>query len=203
MLAGKAVLLGVTGGVGAHYLPELVGQLRWRHLAAVQVVMTPAATRFVAPLTLAVASGGRVWTDPWEAAEQSPLLHVNLAGWAELVLVAPATANTLAKLADGLADNLVTLVVLATRAPVVLAPAMHQEMWRSPVVQENVARLRARGYRFVGPERGLSTVGEPTAGRMATLGAMIAGLLQVAGESAESGESTSGRSGIGPVTEGI
>ena len=192
MLAGRAVLLAVTGGVGAHYLPELVGQLRWRYLAAVQVVMTPAATHFVAPLTLAVASGSRVWTDPWEAAERAPLLHVQLARWAELVLVAPATANTLARIANGMADDLVTLIVLATRAPVVLAPAMHQEMWLSPAVQENVARLRARGYRFVGPERGLSTAGEPAEGRMASIATILAGLVRAGGEDAGLAETPAG-----------
>jgi len=91
VLAGKTVLIGVTGGVAAHYIPELIGQLRWRHLTNVQVVMTPAATRFITPLTLEVASGSPVYADLWEAAQRAPVIHVQLARLADLILVAPAT----------------------------------------------------------------------------------------------------------------
>ncbi|MEW6231728.1 MAG: flavoprotein [Chloroflexota bacterium] len=182
MLAGKTVLVGVTGGVAVHYLPELIGQLRWRYLANVQAMMTPAATRFVTPLILKAASGNPVYADLWEAAERAPVIHVQLACLADLVLIAPATADILAKLAHGLADDLVTLTVLATRAPVVLAPAMHEEMWIKAVVQDNVARLQERGYHFVGPERGISTTGEVAEGRMANIGVIIAKLIDLAGE---------------------
>lgn len=179
MLAGQTVLLGVSGGIAAHYLPELIGQLRWRHLANVQVVMTPAAARFIAPLTLAVASGNPVYTDLWEAADRSPLVHVQLARLADLVLIAPATADTLGRLAHGLADNLLILTVLATRAPVLLAPAMHEEMWTHPVVQENVRELRKLGFHFVGPERGLSSTGEIAEGRMAPIARIVSALLKL------------------------
>lgn len=179
MLAGQTVLLGVSGGIAAHYLPELIGQLRWRHLANVQVVMTPAATRFIAPLTLAVASGNPVYTDLWEAADRSPLVHVQLARLADLVLIAPATADTLGRLAHGLADNLLILTVLATRAPVLLAPAMHEEMWTHRVVQENVRKLREFGFHFVGPERGLSSTGEIAEGRMAPIARIVSALLKL------------------------
>ena len=185
MLAGKTVLIGVTGGVAAHYIPELIGQLRWRHLTNVQVVMTPAATRFITPLTLEVPSGNPVYADLWAAAERTPVIHVHLARLANLVLVAPATADILARLAHGLADDLVTLTVLATQAPVVLAPAMHEMMWTNPVVQENVARLKGRGYHFVGPERGISSTGEVGEGRMANIGAIIAKLIEVSGAERE------------------
>lgn len=185
MLAGKTVLIGVTGGVAAHYIPELIGQLRWRHLTNVQVVMTPAATRFITPLTLEVASGSLVYADLWEAAERTPVIHVQLARLADMVLIAPATADILAKLAHGLADDLVTLTVLASRAPVILAPAMHEEMWIKPVVQENVAKLKERGYHFVGPERGISSTGEAGEGRMASIGAIIAKLIEVSGAKRE------------------
>ena len=178
MLAGKTVLIGVTGGVAAHYIPELVGQLRWRYLVNVQVMMTPAATRFITPLTLAVASGNPVHADLWEAAQRAPVIHVQLARLADLVLIAPATADILAKLTHGLADDLVTLTVLATRAPVVLAPAMHEEMWTKAVVQDNVAKLRGRGYLFIGPERGISSTGEVAEGRMASIGAIISKLVE-------------------------
>jgi len=176
---GKTVLIGLTGGVAAHYIPELVGQLRWRHMVNVQVIMTPAATRFITPLTLGVASGNPVYADLWEAAQRAPVIHVQLARLADLVLVAPATADILAKLAHGLADDLVTLTVLATQAPVVLAPAMHEEMWTKAVVQENVARLKERGYHFVGPERGISSTGEVAEGRMAGIRAIIAKLIEI------------------------
>ncbi len=185
MLAGKTILIGVTGGVAAHYIPELIGQLRWRHMANVQVIMTPAATRFITPLTLQVASGTPVYTDLWQAAERTPLIHIQLATLAELVLIAPATANILARLAHGLGDGLVALTVLATDAPVVLAPAMHQSMWSKAVVQDNVARLKDRGYHFVGPERGLSARGEIAEGRMASIGAIIAQLIEVGGAGSE------------------
>ncbi len=182
MLAGKTVLIGVTGGVAAHYIPELIGQLRWRHLVNVQVVMTQAATRFITPLTLEVASGSPVYADLWEAAQRAPVIHVQLARLADLVLVAPATADILAKMAHGLADDLVTLTVLATRAPVVLVPAMHETMWTKTVVQENVAKLKERGHHFVGPERGISATGEMGEGRMASIGAMISKLIEVSEE---------------------
>jgi phosphopantothenoylcysteine synthetase/decarboxylase len=108
-------------------------------------------------------------------------IHIQLAGLAELVLIAPAAADMLAKLAKGLADDPVSLTVLATGAPVVLAPVMHQEMWDKAVVQDNVARLKDRGYHFVGPERGLSATGEVEEGCMANLGAIIAKLIEVGG----------------------
>jgi len=177
MLAGKTILVGVTGGIAAHYLPELVGQLRLRHLALVQVMMTPAATRF--PLTLAVAAGGRVWTDVFDEASHAPLAHIQLAQMADLVVVAPATANSIAKFAHGLGEDIVSLTLLATRAPVMLAPAMHETMWTNPVVQENIARLQARGYHVVEPEVGLQPEGTVAVGRMAAIGTIIGRLIEI------------------------
>lgn len=113
------------------------------------------------------------------------MIHVELARLADLVLVAPATADILAKLAHGLADDLVTLTVLATQAPVILAPAMHEMMWTNPVVQENVARLKGREYHFVGPERGIASTGEVGEGRMANIGAIIARSIEVSGAERE------------------
>ena len=190
MLAGKTILIGVTGGVAAHYIPELIGQLRWRHMVNVQVMMTLAATRFITSLTLKVASDSPVYADLWAAAQRAPVIHVQLARLADLVLIAPATADILAKLAHGLADDLVTLTVLATQAPVILAPAMHEEMWAKAVVQENVAKLKERGYHFVGPERGISSTGEVAGGRMANIAAIIARLIEVAEKTAVGGEPT-------------
>ncbi len=179
MLAGKTILVGVTGGIAAHYLPELVGQLRLRHLALVQVMMTPAATRFVSPLTLAVAAGGCVWTDVFDEASHAPLAHIQLAQMADYVVIAPATANSIAKFAHGLGEDIVSLTLLATRAPVILAPAMHETMWTNPVVQENVARLKARGYHVVEPEVGLQPEGTIAVGRMAAIGTIIGRLIEL------------------------
>ncbi len=179
MLAGKTILVGVTGGIAAHYLPELVGQLRLRHLALVHVMMTPAATRFVSPLTLAVAAGGRVWTDVFDEAGHAPLAHIQLAQMADYVVIAPATANSLAKFAHGLGEDIVSLTLLATRAPVLLAPAMHESMWINPVVQENVACLKARGYHIAEPEVGLQPEGTVAGGRMAAIGTIIARLIEL------------------------
>ncbi len=179
MLAGKTILVGVTGGIAAHYLPEFVGQLRLRHLALVQVMMTPAATRFVSPLTLAVAAGGRVWTDVFDETSRVPLAHIQLAQIADYVVIAPATANSIAKFAHGLGEDIVSLTLLATRAPVILAPAMHETMWMNPVVQENITRLQARGFHIVEPEVGLQPEGTIAVGRMATIGTLIARLIEI------------------------
>lgn len=179
MLAGKTILIGVTGGIAAHYLPELVGQLRLRQLALVQMMMTPAATRFVSPLTLAVAAGGRVWTDVLDETSHAPLAHIQLAQMADYVLIAPATANSISKFAHGLGEDIVSLALLATRAPVILAPAMHEAMWTNTIVQENVARLKARGYHVVEPEVGLQPEGTVAGGRMAAIGTIIARLIEL------------------------
>jgi len=179
MLAGKTIVLGVTGSVAVHYIPELIGQLRWRYLATVRAVMTPAAARFITPLLLESATEMPVDVDMWAAAARTPVSHIQLAHLADIVLVAPATADSLGRIAHGLADDLVSLTVLATQAPVVFAPAMHDTMWANPVVQDNVARLKGRGYHFVGPERGMMTLGQVGEGRMASIGAIIARLMEV------------------------
>lgn len=182
MLAGKTIVLGATGGIAVHYLPELIGTLRWRHLVNVRVIMTEAATRFITPLTLETASGNPVSVDMFQATREWPVVHIQLARLADLVLVAPATANTIGKVALGLADNLLTAVVMATTAPVVFAPAMNDRMWANPIVRENVAKLKRLGYHFVGPEKGLLATGDIGLGRMANLNAIIRKLIEVAKE---------------------
>jgi phosphopantothenoylcysteine decarboxylase/phosphopantothenate--cysteine ligase len=156
-----------------------VGQLRLRQLALVQVLMTPAATRFVSPLTLAVAAGSRVWTNIFDEASHAPLAHIQLAEMADYVVIAPATANSIAKFAHGLGEDIVSLTLLATRAPVILAPAMHETMWTNPIVQENVACLKARGYDVIEPEVGLQPEGTVAGGRMAAIGTIIARLIEI------------------------
>lgn len=179
MLAGKNVVVGITGGVAAHYLPELIGQLRFRCLATVYTVMTPAATRFVSPLTVAAAAGTPVVTDIFKSAELDPLAHIHLARLADLVLVAPATFDFVGKVAAGLADDPVSLLLAATTAPVLLAPAMHATMWRNPILRRNLETLKDAGYRVAPPETGLQATGEKGEGRMASINVLINALNEI------------------------
>jgi len=180
MLAGKTVCVGITGGVAAHYLPELIGQLRFRHLAVVYTAMTPAATRFVSPLTVTAATGTPVWQDIFEGAESAPLTHIYLARLTDLVLVAPATYDFIGKVTAGRADDPVSLLLAATTAPVLLAPAMHDTMWRNPILQRNLETLKGAGYQIVLPEVGLQATGDIGEGRMASIGAILAALNELA-----------------------
>jgi len=180
MLAGKTLVVGITGGVAAHYLPELIGQLRFRYMTMVHAVMTPAATRFVSPLTVAAATGTPVWTDVFEDARRDPLAHIHLARLADLVLVAPATFDFIGKVASGRADDPVALLLAVTTAPVLLAPAMHDTMWANPILQRNLETLKGVGYRVIPPETGLQATGDIGEGRMASIGAILAALSEMA-----------------------
>jgi phosphopantothenoylcysteine decarboxylase/phosphopantothenate--cysteine ligase len=159
------VLLGVTGGIAAYKAPELVRRLTERG-AEVQVVMTKAALQFVTPLTFQAVSGRRVRTDLWDEEAEAAMGHSELARWADVVIVAPATANFLGSLANGLAFDLLTTLCLATTAPVMIAPAMNQAMWAHPAVQANRKMLEARGVRWLGPATGEQACGETGEGRM-------------------------------------
>ena len=172
-MAERRILLAVTGGIAAYKVPELVRALR-RAGHAVRCALTPEATRFVTPLVLQTLSGQRVRSDLFDPTEEGEIDHVALADWAELVLVAPATAHLLARLAHGLADDLVTTLLLASRAPVLVAPAMNVNMWRHQATRGNVEVLRQRGVRFVGPEAGFLACGWEGEGRMAEPAAIAA-----------------------------
>ncbi|HEY6566255.1 MAG TPA: bifunctional phosphopantothenoylcysteine decarboxylase/phosphopantothenate--cysteine ligase CoaBC [Actinomycetota bacterium] len=161
---GHRILLGVTGGVAAYKAAHLVRLLTGAG-HDVTVVMTDAATRFVGPDTFAALTGHAVHTSLWE--RPGEVLHVRLAHDADLVVVAPATANLLAKLAAGLADDLLTSTLLETRAPVMIAPAMHSGMWEHPATQGNVHTLKTRGVTFVGPVDGALAHGDSGMGRLA------------------------------------
>ncbi len=163
VLRSRRVLLGVTGGIAAYKACILVRLLRLRG-ATVRVVMTRSAERFVGPATFAALSDHRVYTDLWEASGGVP--HVRLAHDADVAVVAPATANTLAKLAQGIADDLLTSTLLEASCPLVLAPAMHSGMWEHPATQANLTALAARGARLVGPARGALAAGDEGLGRM-------------------------------------
>jgi len=180
MLAGTTVVVGITGGVAAHYLPELIGQLRFRYMAVVYAVLTPAAAQFVSPLTLAAAAGTPIVTDIFETAWRDPLSHIHLARLADLVLVAPATYDFIGRLASGLADDPVTLLLAATSAPALLAPAMHDTMWANPILQRNLEILKCVGYLIIPPETGLQATGEVGEGRMANIGTILSVLSDLA-----------------------
>jgi len=164
-LAGRRILLGVSGGIAAYKSPDLVRRLRERG-AEVQVVMTPGAQRFVTPTTFQAVSGREVRAELWDAAAEASMGHIELARWADLVLVAPATADFLARVAGGRADDLLTTLILASESPVALAPAMNRVMWAKPATQDNVATLRRHGVQLWGPDVGSQACGETGSGRM-------------------------------------
>lgn len=161
----QRILLGVTGGIAAYKSAELVRRLRERG-AEVQVVMTAAATAFITPLTLQALSGRAVRTGLMDPQAEAAMSHIELARWADCILIAPASADFIARLAHGLADDLLSTVCLASEAPLVVAPAMNRVMWQHPATQANCATLAARGARLVGPAAGEQACGEVGAGRM-------------------------------------
>jgi phosphopantothenoylcysteine decarboxylase / phosphopantothenate---cysteine ligase len=159
------VLLGVTGGIAAYKSAELTRRLQERG-AEVQVVMTAGAQQFVTPLTFQALSGRAVRTDLWDSAAEAAMGHIELARWPERIVIAPASADFLARLAHGLADDLLSTLCLATDAPLVVAPAMNRLMWANAATQANVAVLRQRGVTLLGPAEGSQACGETGAGRM-------------------------------------
>jgi len=161
----QRVLLGVSGGIAAYKAPDLVRRLVERG-AEVQVVMTPGALEFVTAQTFQAVSGRPVRTDLWDSAAEAAMGHIELARWADAVVIAPATADFIARLAHGLADDLLATLCLATSAPITLAPAMNRLMWSNPATQANVKVLESRGISILGPAVGEQACGETGAGRM-------------------------------------
>ena len=161
----KKILLGVTGSIAAYKACELI-RLFVKNGDEVTVVMTKAATEFVAPLTFQTLSRNPVFVDQFAPPVSWKPEHISLAEAADLVVVAPATANTIAKMRYGLADNLLTATLLATRAPIAIAPAMNTGMWESPVTQDNIAALKARGVTVIEPGDGELACGVKGKGRM-------------------------------------
>jgi phosphopantothenoylcysteine decarboxylase/phosphopantothenate--cysteine ligase len=165
MLEGRKVIVGITGGISAYKTCYVVRGLK-KLGVDVRVVMTPSATRFVTPLTFSTLSGSDVIVEMFPDGDVSTW-HIDLALWADLMLIAPASANTIAKIANGIADNFLTLLVLALRSPLVLAPAMDVDMYMNPVVQRNIKILRELGYFIIDPEEGELASGLTGIGRMA------------------------------------
>lgn len=161
----ERILLGVTAGIAAYKACELASLLA-KQGYDVRVVMTPAAREFVGPLTFAALTGNPVASEMFDPAQEAAISHIDLARWAQAVVVAPATADFLAKASLGLANDLLSTVLLATTAPILLAPAMNPQMFAHPTVAEHLGRLKARGVRLVGPDSGHTACGEEGEGRM-------------------------------------
>lgn len=161
----RKVLLGVTGGIAAYKSPDLVRRLIEQG-AEVQVVMSRGAQQFVTALTFQAVSGREVRDDLWDESSEAAMGHIELARWADEIVIAPATADFLAKLAHGFAEDLLTTLCLATTAPITVAPAMNRQMWANPATQANVRLLKERGVRFLGPASGEQACGEVGVGRM-------------------------------------
>ena len=176
-MSGKRILLGVTGGIAAYKSADLVRRLRDAG-ADVRVVMTAGAQAFVTPLTFQAVSGHPVHTELLDEAAESGMGHIELARWAEELLIAPATANFMARLAHGLADDLLSTLCLATRAPITLAPAMNQAMWANAATRANYAVLAKRGIRMLGPASGSQACGDTGPGRMLEPAEIAAALAQ-------------------------
>lgn len=165
MLKAKTVILGVTGGIAAYKACELTRRLVEKG-AEVHVILTKSAQQFVTPLTFQALSGHPVHTDLFSITQEMEIGHIHLADKADLVFVAPATADIIAKVSHGLCDDLLTTVICATQAPVLFAPAMNVHMWENSITQENVERLKKHSYLFVPPDSGFLACGYTGKGRL-------------------------------------
>ena len=172
MLKGKKILLGVTGSIAAYKAAEILSLLKKKG-ADVFVIMTESATKFVQPLTFSALSEHSTVDNLFSLNDKIKITHVSLAQWADLILIAPATANIIAKIAQGIADDMLTTTVLASKARVVFAPAMNKNMISNPIYQENVKKLSALGYEFIDSEYGPLACGEIGEGRLADIGDIV------------------------------
>lgn len=182
MLASRELIVGVCGGIAAYKTATVVSRLVQAG-AGVTVVMTRAARRFVGAETFAALSGRQVFTSLWRSAAYEDPQHIRLTETADLCVIAPATANIIGKVAGGIADDLLSTLIMSTACPVLLAPAMNARMWQNPIVQRNVTTLREAGYTFVGPEEGWQACRTIGPGRMAepeTILETVVELLQTA-----------------------
>jgi phosphopantothenoylcysteine decarboxylase/phosphopantothenate--cysteine ligase len=180
VLLNRRIIVGICGGIASYKAVDLVSKLQQAG-ALVDVILTEHAEDFVRPLTFATMSHRPVYSDLWEASGQAAEMHIVLGEQAELVAVVPATANTIAKLAQGIADNMLTAVALATRAPLMLAPAMHSDMYAHAATQANLTLLRERGAFVVGPEVGRLASGEIGPGRLPETAVLLGAISQVLG----------------------
>ena len=184
MLTDKTIVLGITGSIAAYKAADLASKL-FQAGADVRVVMTKSAAEFVTPLTLRSITGRPVETDMFDLSSEFSIGHIALAEAADVVVIAPATANIIARIAAGIADDMLTCTVLATGAPVIVAPAMHEAMFQNPVTQDNLAKLKARGFTIVDPEYGRLASGKMGMGRLAEVEKIIGVIRQVLGRSGD------------------
>jgi phosphopantothenoylcysteine decarboxylase/phosphopantothenate--cysteine ligase len=190
-MKGREVIVAVCGGIAAYKVADVVSKLVQLG-AGVTVVMTTEATKFVTPLTFEALSGRPVRTSTWDLVETSDPQHIGLTERADLMLVAPATANVLAKVAHGLCDDLVSLMVNASACPVVFAPAMNNRMWDNPITRENVAKLQGHGYRMIGPEPGWLACRNVGTGRMSEPAKIIEEITGMLSADSKAAKPTSG-----------
>ena len=184
MLTNKTVVLGITGSIAAYKAADIASKLT-QSGARVEVVMTDSALKFITQLTLRAITGRPVMTSMWELDSEFSIGHVALAKEADIIIIAPATSNIIARLATGIADDMLSCTVLATRAPVIVVPAMHDGMLQNPVTQENLARLKSRGFTIIEPAHGYLASGGTGAGRLAETEVIIGAIKQVLGRSGE------------------
>ena len=165
ILQGKKIVLGITGGIAAYKTPELVRRLK-EHGADVRVVMTAAAQAFITPLTLQAVSANAVSDSLLDTQAELAMGHIELAKWADFILIAPATADSIARITCGMANDLLTTICLATSSPIAIAPAMNQQMWHAQITQENINKLISRKFEVFGPGSGAQACGDVGLGRM-------------------------------------
>lgn len=181
-MKAKDIIVGVTGGIAAYKAADLVSQLV-KQGAGVHVVMTKAAQQFVTPLTFRTLSGNEVITDLFAPAHPIATVHISLADLADLVIIAPATANIIGKIAAGIADDILTSVVMSTTTPVLIAPAMNDKMYQNAILQANLEKLQSLGYIFIEPEEGWLACGRTGKGRLASTERLLSSIRSVlAGE---------------------
>ncbi|MBN2187512.1 MAG: bifunctional phosphopantothenoylcysteine decarboxylase/phosphopantothenate--cysteine ligase CoaBC [Dehalococcoidia bacterium] len=184
MLSNKTIVLGVTGSIAAYKAVEIASQLTQAG-AIVSVIMTEAATEFVTPLTFQAITGRRVVTEMFDLTSEFSIEHVRLAEAADIVIIAPITANVIAKLAAGIADDMLCCTVLATKAPVLIAPAMDANMYDNPITQDNLSKLKARNFTIIGPAWGRLASGQAGLGRLADINDIIGAICQTLGKNGD------------------
>jgi phosphopantothenoylcysteine decarboxylase/phosphopantothenate--cysteine ligase len=183
-MSNKTVVLGVTGSIAAYKAVDLASKLTQAG-ARVDVIMTESATEFISPLTFRNITGRPVVTSMWDSESEYSVEHVALAEAADIVVIAPATANIIAKLACGIADDMLSCIVLATKAPIIIGPAMNVNMYQNQVTQENISKLKGRGFTFISPEYGRLASGKIGVGRLADVEEILATIYRVLGENGD------------------
>ncbi|HJX03522.1 MAG TPA: bifunctional phosphopantothenoylcysteine decarboxylase/phosphopantothenate--cysteine ligase CoaBC [Dehalococcoidia bacterium] len=178
MLKGKTIVLGITGSIAAYKAADMASKLTQAG-AIVNVIMTAEAMQFITPLTLRSLTGRPVVTSMWELSSEFSVEHVSLAEAADIFVIAPATANVIAKIAAGIADDMLTTSVLDTSAPILISPAMHSGMYENKITQENIARLQGRGFQFIGPSSGRLASGGSGSGRFIEVSEIISAIDKI------------------------